>query len=278
MKIKFTKMTGAGNDFVCIDNRSGKIKLSKKQRAALCDRYFGVGADGLLLLGTPKPKAKNLVDFEMRYYNSDGGEADMCGNGARCFANFAKATAGVKKRHISFTTRAGVIGAEFVGSLVRITLTPPHGLRLGIPLKLSFGKLTAHSLDTGVPHVVIFVRDLEKIDLEKHGREVRFHKAFQPKGTNVNFVQMTGEKSIRVRTYERGVENETLACGTGLTASALVASVCKKMKSPITVKVQGGDTLKVSFEKEGQKERTLFHCVTLLGPATQCFQGIIEIP
>ncbi|MEM9399392.1 MAG: diaminopimelate epimerase [Verrucomicrobiota bacterium] len=270
----FYKMTGAGNDFVCIDNRKGNVRLTKKKIAALCDRHFGVGGDGLLLLETINRKD---VDFRMKYYNADGGPADMCGNGARCFANFARQCRAVspKKKGIRFMTLAGVIEADYLtGGQVRITLTEPEDQRLHIPLKTKTGgKLEAHFLNTGVPHVVVYKKDLEKLCVKTLGSEIRWHKAFAPAGANVNLVELTGKSSIRVRTYERGVEDETLACGTGVTAAALISHLVHSINSPVSVKVQGGPTLKVGFKKTA----TGFEQVTLTGPATYCYKGMIEV-
>jgi diaminopimelate epimerase len=271
MKLKFWKMSGAGNDFVCIDNRAGKIKLSKKQRAAVCHRQFGIGADGLLLIETPK-KGQS-VDFIMRYYNADGGEAEMCGNGARCFARFVQRTTKTRKKAITFSTPAGVIRAEFYGEQVRVDLTPVQGGKLRIPVQGSFGKLTVHYADTGVPHVVVPVKDAEKVDVVKLGRELRNHSEFAPRGANVNFYQILKPGSIRVRTYERGVEDETLACGTGVAACAWVSHHLKGFNSPVAVRVQGGATLKVYFTVvDGEITDLKLH-----GPATFVYEGEIDV-
>ncbi|MDD5260732.1 MAG: diaminopimelate epimerase [Methylacidiphilales bacterium] len=269
MKLKFWKMSGAGNDFVCVDNLKQSLRLSRKQIAKLCHRQFGVGADGLLAL---EPGSKD-TDFRMRYYNADGGEAEMCGNGARCFARFAQKTTGTRKKEIRFDTAAGPVGAEFLGDEVRVELTSPNGLALNQKISSSQGELTVHCLNTGVPHAVLFVEDIEKIDIARLGAELRFHAAFQPKGSNINFAQVLGPNKVRVRTYERGVENETLACGTGVTAVALIASLVKGFKSPVSVLVQGGDILKIFFKNEGGQ----FTDVKLHGPADFVFQGEIDV-
>lgn len=262
-------MSGAGNDFVCVDNRKEKLRLNRTQIARLCHRQFGVGADGLLLL----EPGSDGTDFRMRYYNADGGEAEMCGNGARCFARFAQKMTGIRKKLVRFGTGAGPVGAEFFGDEVRVELTPPRDLMLDRRITASPGKLTVHSINTGVPHAVLFVDDLEKIDMVKLGSELRFHPTFQPKGTNVNFVQVLGPNKLRVRTYERGVENETLACGTGVAAVALISSLVQGFNSPVSVCVQGGDILKVLFEKTGDS----FAAVKLHGPADFVFEGEIDV-
>jgi diaminopimelate epimerase len=268
MKLSFTKMNGAGNDFVMIDNRSRSISLSKTQIAHLCDRHKGVGADGLLLV---EPKDSDGADFRMRYYNSDGGEAEMCGNGARCFARYIQKLGACRDR-VSFQTLAGLIRAEFDGALVKINLSEPQGLKLHDKVKLSIGETEIHSLNTGVPQAVLFVPNADKAMVSSLGNEIRFHPHFSPKGTNVNFVQLLGGNSIRVRTYERGVEGETLACGTGVTASALISSALHGVLSPVSVKVQNGDTLQVSFKREDDRFTEVF----LKGPADFTFDGTIE--
>lgn len=270
MNLSFTKMNGAGNDFVMIDNRSQKLSLSKDQIAWICDRHRGVGADGLLLV---EPEPKDSADFRMRYYNSDGGEAEMCGNGARCFARFVQKIGGCNDQ-VSFQTLAGIIRAKFDDSRVTINLSEPKDLKLNQKIKLSTGETEIHSLNTGVPHAVLFVPHADEAMVGPLGSEIRYHAHFAPKGTNVNFVQLLGANKVRVRTYERGVEGETLACGTGVTASALIAHALHKLTSPISVKVQGGDTLEVSYKfQEGR-----FSEVLLKGPADFTFEGEISLP
>jgi diaminopimelate epimerase len=267
--LKFTKMNGAGNDFVMLDNREGGLRLAPGQIAGLCDRHRGIGADGVLIVEQPA----NGADFRMRYYNADGGEAEMCGNGARCFARFASRLTG-SQRALSFETPAGVIRAECEGENVRLAMGEPHGLALDEEIALpTGGSIIAHSVNTGVPHAVIFVEDLEKIDVRALGAAVRRHPHFAPKGTNVNFVQVTGPGAAAVRTYERGVEDETLACGTGVVASALILHGKHGAASPVSLLVRGGDTLLVSFEKEGG----LYRNVSLTGPADFVFDGQIGI-
>ncbi|MEM6821956.1 MAG: diaminopimelate epimerase [Verrucomicrobiota bacterium] len=271
MKLKFWKMSGAGNDFVCLDNRSKKLKSTKRQRERLCHRQFGIGADGLLIIETPRGKAQ--VDYVMRYYNADGGEAEMCGNGARCFARYVQKITRTRKKAISFSTPAGVIRAEYFGEQVRVDLTEVEGGRLNIPVKTSQGNMTVHYADTGVPHVVVPVKDAETTDIKKLGRELRFHKEFAPRGANVNFVQVLKKGSVRVRTYERGVEGETLACGTGVAACAWTCQGLYGFTSPVSLKVQGGATLKVYFTVEDGDVKNL----KLHGPADFVYQGEIDV-
>jgi len=269
MLLGFTKMNGAGNDFILFDNRDGKIKLSREQVVRLCDRQRGVGADGVLLL---IPCVSGKADWAWEFYNSDGSTGEMCGNGARCFARFVQKQTG-NPRDFTFETEAGVISARFHDELVTINLTPPKGLRLSEKLGLSTGPQLLHFLNTGVPHTVLFVPDADKAMVQQLGPEVRRHPYFAPRGTNVNFVQVLGPNHIRVRTFERGVEGETLACGTGVTASALIASRIHHFHSPVKVRVQGGDELEVSF----QEEDGAFIEVSLTGPAEFVFNGSIQI-
>ena len=265
--LRFTKMNGAGNDFVLIDNRSGAYKFSPQQIAFLCDRHRGVGADGLLLVESATCKA----DFRMRYFNSDGGEAEMCGNGARCFARFLDKIAGPFSE-VSFETMAGVILAAFEGELVRLAMSQPHHMVLSRTLDIGGLKRLCHSVNTGVPHVVTFVDDLESTPVQKWGAQIRHHQAFQPDGTNANFVKELEPGKIVIRTYERGVEAETLACGTGVTASGLIYAALSGARSPVHILVRGGDWLEVGF----QKVENSFEHVTLKGPADFAFEGSIE--
>ena len=215
--LRFTKMNGAGNDFILFDNRAGSIALDRNHVAQLCDRHRGIGADGVLLLENPT----NRADFRMRYFNADGGEAEMCGNGARCFARFANKVGGQKTR-ISFETPAGVISAELKGELVTLQMTRPTDLRLNVELPLADDKKRIHFINSGVPHVVIPVAKIDDADVRGDGAAIRHHQMFSPNGTNVNFIEKRGPNEIAIRTYERGVEDETLACGTGIVASALI--------------------------------------------------------
>ncbi|PYJ19967.1 MAG: diaminopimelate epimerase, partial [Verrucomicrobia bacterium] len=261
-------MNGAGNDFILVDNRAGDIHLDRGQIARLCDRHRGVGADGILLL----EKASNQADFRMRYFNADGGEAEMCGNGARCFARFANNIAGAQAK-ISFETPAGVIAAELVGELVTLQMTKPTDLRINMKLPVANENKTIHFINSGVPHVVIPVPRIDKVGVQREGSAIRHHDMFSPKGANVNFLEKRGPNKIAIRTYERGVEDETLACGTGIVASALIFAAIEKVNGPINVIARGGDELQVGFEKIENG----FCNVTLTGPAEFVFQGTIEV-
>lgn len=255
-KLKFTKMVGSGNDFVVITHKpAGNLaKLAK----TLCDRKFGLGADGLLLLG----KCKG-ADLSMRIFNADGSEAEMCGNGARCAAFFngqAKA---------SLLTGAGIVNTEVRGNQVKIQLTKPHDIKLDIPLMVNGRRIKANFINTGVPHVVIFVSGINDLDVKNIGCQIRNHQKFLPRGTNVNFVQEQGARSIRIRTYERGVEDETLACGTGTTAAALIFALKNNLDNLIKVQTQSGEILKVSFQKQGAE----FQKVWLEGSVRIVYKG-----
>ena len=261
-------MNGAGNDFVLIDNRSEDVHLNRAQIVQICDRHRGIGADGILLL----EKASNQADFRMRYFNSDGGEAEMCGNGARCFARFANKVADAQGK-ISFETPAGVIGAELTGDLVTLQMTDPTDLRLDVSLRVGDKNKSVHFINSGVPHVVISVERIDDLDVRREGAAIRHHQMFSPKGANVNFIKKRGAKQITIRTYERGVEDETLACGTGVVAGALIFAATENTDGPIGVLVRGGNELKVGFDKIDNQ----FRNVTLTGPAEFVFEGTIEV-
>jgi diaminopimelate epimerase len=268
MLLEFTKMNGAGNDFVMVDNRDGSRSLTKNQIAALCDRHRGIGGDGLIAVeGTPDMP-------RMRYYNADGGEAEMCGNGARCFARYAARLTGQKEGSLPFVTMAGPITAELLpDERVRLRMSEPHSLQLAHSLKVDGADLEVHSLNTGVPHAVTFVSDLEATPVVAQGRALRHHPRFASAGTNANFAEVLAPGSLAIRTYERGVEDETLACGTGVVASALIYHLRSQAPSPISVKVRGGDTLEVGFQLENGHPKN----VTLSGPADFVFEGTITL-
>ena len=270
MTFSFTKMSGAGNDFILADNRDGRLKLTREQVAKLCHRQFGIGADGLMLL-IPSPDSQ--ADWAWQFWNSDGSDAEMCGNGARCFARYLQRQTHWAAHSVTFRTAAGVIRADFNGDRVTVNLTAPHTLKLGEKVVTSQGELHIHSLNTGVPHAVVFVPDADRVMVGSLGSELRWHEHFKPRGTNVNFAQILGPSHLRVRTYERGVEGETLACGTGVSATAMVSARIHHFQSPIRVQVQGGDELEVSFQETPDG----FSDVRLSGPATFVFDGTTEL-
>ncbi len=269
--LQFTKMNGAGNDFVVADNRDKSFSLTKAQIARICDRHRGVGADGLLFV----EPAEQGAAFRMRYYNADGGEAEMCGNGARCFARYAARLAPVGDA-FAFETLAGLIAAQLLPcETVKIGMSEPQDYRPSIVVSLADGSSRiAHFLNTGVPHLVVPVEDFHDLDVRALGRELRMHPLFAPRGTNVNFLKRESQNHIAIRTYERGVEDETLACGTGVVASAIIHSAVEGVAPPIRVHVRGGDVLEVDFEGVPPAWRS----VTLTGPAEFVFEGKLEIP
>jgi diaminopimelate epimerase len=272
MRLAFTKMHGAGNDFVMFDNRSGSLRLTTEQIATLCHRRFGVGADGILLLEKPDDVAAQ--DARMVYFNADGSRAEMCGNGARCFTAFALAHGVGTPQRLRFLTDAGLITATVRGEHITIQMTTPHDLRLHQTVALKAGPAIVHHVNTGVPHVVRFVDEVSKVDIGPEGAELRFHAAFQPKGANANFAQVHANGLVVIRTYERGVEDETLACGTGVTATGILAHLVHGAKLPVRLQVAGGDILEVNFSRSGDSG---ISDVTLTGPAKVVFSGQIEI-
>ena len=218
-RIRFTKMSGSGNDFIIIDNRELRLEKERGRELArlACRRKVSVGADGLILI---ENDAK--ADFRWQFFNADGSEAEMCGNGARCAARFALLKGIVAKQTMSFMTLAGLIEAEVPGDRAKVHMTQPHSLELDIPVELDNGRLNLNFINSGVPHAVFFTQaesQLENLDVSGLGRSIRFHRRFQPAGSNANFVYVRGPHNIAIRTYERGVKAETLACGTGAIAA-----------------------------------------------------------
>jgi diaminopimelate epimerase len=247
-RIHFYKMTGAGNDFILIDNRGGIIDADHCGDLVrnACRRRLSVGADGMILIENDPE-----VDFKWRFFNLDASEAEMCGNAARCAARFAYLTGIVDKPHMAFRTLAGVIKAELLDNRVKAQMTSPHSLQLDLALETDGGSLNMDFINTGVPHAVCFVADeneLEAVDVQHLGNSIRFHPHFQPAGTNVNFASINDPHHINVRTYERGVEGETLACGTGAVASALISASRKFVRSPAHVRTRSGESLTIHFE------------------------------
>lgn len=266
-------MTGGGNDFVLFDNRKKNLPADYSELARkLCDRKFSIGGDGLLIL-----EADPSADFRMVYFNSDGSRAEMCGNGARCIARFAQMVKAASGK-MNFQTDAGPVSAEVHDRIVKVNLGPPRDLRLDFSIKLEEQKeVNASFVNTGVPHAVILVSDLEKIDVADLGRKARYHKEFSPEGTNANFVRHVDEHNLIVRTYERGVEGETLACGTGATASAVVFGAKGMVSSPVSCLTKGGEVLKVYFKIETVSQGISVTEVSLEGPAEICFHGEVEL-
>jgi diaminopimelate epimerase len=245
-KFNFTKMVAAGNDFVVIRQPGITPAGLKKLALKCCSRKFGIGADGLLVMDKSKK-----ADIAMRIFNADGSEAEMCGNGARCIGLYASKL--LRKPTLDIETGAGIIKAVIKGDIVKARLSEPKDIKLNLPIKLSGRKLSVNYINTGVPHAVVFSAGLDKINVKGIGRLIRYHKSFFPKGANVNFVEVAGSNSIVVRTYERGVEDETLACGTGSTASALVFALKSGAKDKVKVRTRSGEILRVYFKNEFNK-------------------------
>lgn len=243
--IPFSKMSGAGNDFVIIDHRVARITDAAELTRRICTRRLSVGADGLILVET-SPRAT----FRMRYFNSDGSAADFCANGTRCAARFAFMNV-IAPRRMTIETDAGIVSAE-IGERGEVTLAlpPPQGFVPSRPLAVVNQTINGSFVIVGVPHYVVFLRDdLWSQDIEPLGRAVRTHRDLQPDGANVNFVVVRDEHAIEIRTYERGVEGETLACGSGVVASVTAAAMFGRVKSPVAVLTRSGVTVEVSFEK-----------------------------
>ena len=279
-------MVASGNDFVVIENSypthatAWVSRLTSCQSLAkkICDRKFGVGADGLLFLEKSK-----IADVKMRIFNPDGSEAQMCGNGARCVALY------MGKPYLKIQTKAGIIEAEvkrdnvnpvrntahiranlIVSNGVKIKLTDPKEIKLDIPIKINNRLLKVNFINTGVPHTVISVEGLDEINVVNLGRQIRYHQKFKPSGTNVDFVEALSNNSIKIRTYERGVEDETLACGTGAVASALIlATRYSLLATKINVQTKSQEILKVYFDKISDK----FRNVWLEGKAKIAYKG-----
>ena len=257
MNISFYKYQGTGNDFVVLDNRNGAYDaLSTEQVAKLCDRKFGVGADGLMMLALQEG-----YDFRMIYFNADGQEGSMCGNGGRCLVRFAN-DKGILSDHYRFMAVDGEHEARIIDGRIHLKIQDVHQVEK---------KENVSILNTGSPHYVCFVDDVEGMDVFGEGKKIRYSNAFREKGINVNFVCKNGN-GIRVRTYERGVEAETLSCGTGVTAAAIANSAING-KQITSIKVEGGE-LSVSFDRVNDQH---FTDVWLIGPAEFVFSGVIHI-
>ncbi|HMZ46286.1 MAG TPA: diaminopimelate epimerase [Chitinophagaceae bacterium] len=257
MTIFFSKYQGTGNDFIIIDNRENKINLSYQQINFLCNRKFGIGADGLMLLNS-----HSLYDFEMIYYNADGHESSMCGNGGRCITQFAHDIGLIKDKYL-FTAIDGLHEAV-VKDIVYLKIQDVKGVE------------NEHNevfiLNTGSPHYIKILPSITDLDVYTEGKKIRYNSRFEKEGINVNFVQRINDNTIKVRTYERGVEDETLSCGTGVTAAALVNATTVGFNE-VNIQTIGGNLL-VQFSKESDQ---VFHNIWLCGPANFVFSGSISI-
>jgi diaminopimelate epimerase len=269
--IRFMKLSGSGNDFILVDNRRRLIdaEAANALAAKICTHRLSIGGDGLILI-----EPSRRAHFRWRLFNADGSEAEFSGNGARCAARFAYLRRIAPKR-MRFETLAGIIEAEVLREeqtgrqSVKVRFPDPRGLKLNMKVSVAETERTAHFLDTGVPHCVYLVEDPDAVDVVGIGRPTRHHPLFQPAGTNVNFIKVLDPHHIRIRTYERGVEDETLACGTGSIASALIASLVSKVESPVTLVPQSGLELIVHFKAQDES----FTDIYLQGDARAVYEG-----
>ena len=263
--INFFKMSGSGNDFIIVDNREGIVKNNDLSDfiARICRRKMSVGADGFILI----EPSKN-ADFKWQFFNSDGSNAEMCGNGARCAARFAYVN-GIAGQKLSFETDAGVVSGQVKDDRVKVKMPDPVELRLDYSIDLKNGPVTVCSVNTGVTHVVVMNETVEDINVFELGREIRFHKAFAPVGANVNFICQQKQGHLAIRTYERGVEDETLACGTGACAAVVTGQNLGLLDAEVDVRLPGG---KVMVSWHGGSEPAW-----LTGNAETLSEGFIEI-
>jgi len=267
MNWPFVKYVGCGNDFIIFDNREGKFPHENKSLiSSLCHRQWGIGADGVILL-----ELSQKADFRMRIFNVDGSEAEMCGNGIRCLVHWVHSLAPFRKEYVVESMQR-LHHASIQDSEVCIDMGDAYHLKWGIPIKYEGKELLFNHLDTGVPHVVHFNEDIYSIDLQKLGPVIRHHSCWKPQGTNVNLAQRIDHSHFLMRTYERGVENETLGCGTGATAVALAAAKKYGSNSPVIIKMPAGEVA-IKFVLENDQ----FSNITMTGPALCTFHGNINI-
>lgn len=268
MNIPFSKYSGCGNDFVMIDNRSHIFPIHLDSIIHLCHRQKGIGADGIILL-----ENSEKADLKMRIFNADGSEAEMCGNGIRCLLGFAQEL-GIEKTSCRIETMERILKVSLAKkNEVCVEMGQPTNIRWDLPIASTSYHGQAHFLNTGVPHLVLFFDRIDDIDVYSLGKELRNHSAFSPQGTNVNFAAVKND-IVHIRTYERGVENETLACGTGATACGLAAAKKYQLTTPVHVKTLFGDILKIGFDPIASELAD----VTLTGPFTQIFKGSFSFP
>ena len=267
--LPFAKMSGAGNDFILIDNRAGQLDMADADLPAwvrqVCARRMAVGADGLLLIEAPDDAD---TDFKWRFFNADGSVAEMCGNACRCVSRYAFMK-GIAGERLRFKTLAGVIEGEVMGDSVKIKMTAPFDLVPERSLEVEGRQLTVGSVNTGVPHVITVVDDVDAVDVVALGRAIRNHPAYQPAGTNANFVSCDAEGNWSIRTYERGVEDETLACGTGNVATAIILAVNRGLAGPVTFNTRSGSQLTIHYEMAGDVCTTVY----LAGDARLIYEG-----
>lgn len=272
VRVPFVKMQGAGNDFVIIDHDAPIDYASFAVK--VCDRHLGIGADGVMVLSRSES-----ADHKMRIINADGSEAEMCGNGARCMAVYIAHKFALVPEVFTMETLAGKIHASASGEMASVQLSAPKDYRADIEIKVADKKMSVHFINTGVPHTVIFVQGIQEMEIEALGRLIRHHQAFAPKGTNVNFVERVKAGYLAVRTYERGVEAETLACGTGSVAAALIGYLQGTTKllacqgALVRVLTKSGEMLDVSFDLDMVDAKPLVSNVWLKGNARFICKG-----
>lgn len=285
MHIPFSKYSGCGNDFILIDNRQQVFDTTRTESIVhLCHRRLGIGADGIVLL---ESSSSADADFRMRIFNADGGEAEMCGNGLRCLVRFIQEL-GVANDAFLIETMHQLIPTRISGEYISADMPAPTDCHFFDKLTIEETSYTLHCLDTGVPHAVIFVDDLQDSRLMAVAPEIRYHPHFMPKGTNVNFAAINSNNEVEVRTYERGVEGETLACGTGAAAVAVVAACVHGLSSPIAIRPKSGETIYIafptiisrssletaqSFDSECNEPKN--NVLTMTGPAVKIFSGLL---
>jgi len=267
--ISFSKYSGCGNDFIIIDNRQGVFPTSKKSLIhKLCQRHLGVGAAGIILL-----ENSAVSHFRMRIFNADGKEVEMCGNGLRCLGKYLF-KCGITGRRFDVEVTDQIYSLTIENDLVCVSMIPPKKIRWAIEAILDQESVIVDYLNTGVPHAVIFCSDLENIDINVLGPKIRYHSLFSPQGTNVNWVKLDSQGTLALRTYERGVEQETLACGTGAAAAAITAAIRFQLKSPIKVLPRSGEHMEFKLTHQNNQITQL----VMKGPASFIYKGELQIP
>ena len=267
--VRFTKMHGAGNDFVLVDDRDETFPERGSLIAAMAADHTGIGCEGVILV-----RKSSKADFRMTFYNPDGTEAELCGNGARCVAAFARRIGAVKSSSMTFETGAGLVDAEIIDdSLVKVWMPEPKNRRYGLQVKVGDTFVSGDYVEAGVPHFIVPCESVASVDVEGLGRALRLSDAFAPNGTNVDFVQFIPAHKALIRTYERGVEAESGACGTGAVATAVVAVETKKMSLPVHVRTSQGYTLTVDGDWRHAKSTGF----TLTGPVKKVFEGVVDL-
>ncbi len=267
MRVPFVKMSGAGNDMILVDHRSRFLVPDESRFARVaCERRNGIGADGVILL---EPDSE--VDFSVRFFNPDGGEYELCGNGARCIPRFAREL-GFVAETLRFRSLSGIHEGRALGAdRASVTLAPVHEVRLGIPVDVDGGARTMDWGNIGVPHGVLWVEDVDRVPIERWGPALRRHPAFGASGTNVSFAEAKGPGRVRIRTFERGVEGETLACGSGSAVCATIARERGLAGDRVVMEVRSGETLVIDLPPPGSSAPPV-----LVGPVRRAFEGVIE--